>query len=338
MGKMSIGIGSDVIAAISIFSFFVLIAIAPAALASDLVHGTGDVRAVICAEAKGYKDYVPHHNDHFPPGSAVKIYVEASGKTKEDKITGEYIPKVRFKMSGTRPTGAEFTASASSSKLTNHDRTVYKKTYGIISFSLPNNAAEGKYRFRIEATDSNKKGELIGRTPYMYFYVHEGATLYPPINYVYSDLKIEPNPADVRKRVTVSVNVTNLGGKGNWKGETVYLDVDEMKVTSSKKLKLANNENTTLIFKLTKKELGEKPRTFNVSIGGLNERLELREKAANPGGAGTAPEPTAGGGAKTEVPGFSIVYLLVAIATLFLFKKNPFASKSVYGKTLRKKK
>jgi hypothetical protein len=318
--KMDVGMSSDVIVAVCIFSFFIIALTSVPALASDFVYGTGGVRAVICVEAKGYKDYMPHHNNHFPPGSTVKIYVEASGKTKEDTITGEYIPSVRFKMSGTRPTGASFSGSANSPRdPVNHDKTVYKMTYGIMSFSIPNNAAEGRYNFKIEAFDNNQDGMRIGQIAGMTFYVYNDATLYPPINYVYSNLTLEPNPADVGTVVTVSVNVTNWGGKGNWKGETVYLDVDGMEIKARKTLKLANNENETLTFRLTRNELGEEPKTFNVSIGMVNETLEwkLKEGAVNPN-PGTVPKPT--GGAKA--PGFSIVYAVAAIVALFLFKKR----------------
>ena len=144
------------------------------ALASDPVYGPGNsIMSVICVEATEYKDYVPHYNDHFPQGSTVKIYVEAEGKTKKDDVSGDYKPSIKFTMTGTRPTGATFTASTSSSKLTNYDKTLYKETYGIISFSIGENDTIGDYRFRVEATDSNKGGELIGRTPYMHFYVDE---------------------------------------------------------------------------------------------------------------------------------------------------------------------
>ena len=289
------------------------------ALASDPVYGPGNsIMAVICVEAKEYKDYVPHYNDHFPQGSTVKIYVEAEGKTKKDDVTGDYKPSIKFTMRGTRPTGATFTASTSSSKLINYDKTLYKETYGIISFSLPKDVAIGDYRFRVEATDSNKGGELIGRTPYMHFYVYEDATLYPPINYAYSDLTIKPNPAVVRTTVTVTVNVTNSGGKGNWKGETVYLDVNGMEVKATKTLKLDNNENTTVTFRLTKKELGEVPATFNISIGGLNETLMLQEKApaATPiPGASTTGVAT---GDENKVPGFTAVTAIAAFTFILI--------------------
>ncbi len=287
------------------------------ALASDPVYGPG-IMAVICVEAKGYKDYVPHYNDHFPQGSTVKIYVEAEGKTKKDAVTGDYKPSIKFKMTGTRPTGATFTASTSSSKLINHDSTLYKETYGIISFSLPKDVAIGDYRFRVEAIDINNEKNIIGRTPYMHFYVQENATLYPPINYTYSDLAIEPNPAVVGTTVTVTVNVTNLGGKGNWKGETVYLDVNGTEVKATKTLKLENNENATVTFRLTKKELGEAPATFNISICGLNETLVLQEKAStatSKPGAGTT-----GGtnGGEQKVPGFTAVLAIAAFTFVLM--------------------
>ncbi len=291
------------------------------ALASDPVYGPGkSIKAVICVEAKEYKDYVPHYNDHFPQGSTVKIYVEAEGKTKKDMKTGDYKPSIKFTMTGTRPTGATFTASTSSSKLINYDSTHYKETYGIISFSIGKNDKIGDYRFRVEATDSNKGGELIGRTPYMHFYVYEDATLYPPINYTYSNLTIEPNPAVVGTTVTVTVNVTNLGGKGNWKGETVYLDVNGTEVKATKTLKLENNENTTVTFRLTKKELGEVPANFNISIGGLNETLMLQEKAptATPTpGAGTTGGAT---GDNRKVPGFTAVTAIAAFTFVLIYQ------------------
>ena len=275
--------------------------------------------AVICVDAKGdYKDYVPHYNDHFPPGSTVKIYVEASGKTTEDMVTGERKPSIQFKMTGTRPTGATFTASTSSSKLINHDKTLYKETYGIISFSIGKDVAIGDYRFRVEATDSNRKGERIGRTPFMHFYVYENATLYPPINYTYSNLTIEPNPAVVGTTVTVTVNVTNSGGKGNWKGESVYLALNDTEVKETKTLKLANDENDTATFRLTKKELGEVSATFNISIGGLNETLILKEKAPPP-----AITPGSGGaaGGKPEVPGFTAVSAIAAFSFVLMYRR-----------------
>jgi hypothetical protein len=291
------------------------------ALASDPVYGPGNsIMAIICVEAKDYKDYVPHYNDHFPPGSTVKIYVEAEGKTKKDMKTGEYKPSIKFTMTGTRPTGATFTASTSSSKLINHDSTLYKETYGIISFSIGKNDKIGDYRFRVEATDRNKGGELIGRTPYMHIYVYEDATLYPPIDYTYSDLKIEPNPTVAGTTVTITVNVTNLGGKGNWKGETVYLNVDGTEVKATKTLKLENNEYTTVTFRLTKKELGESPATFNISIGGLNETLMLQEKA--PAATPTSDAGNTGGanGGEQKVPGFTAVTAIAAFTSVLIYQ------------------
>ncbi len=303
-----------------LISLFLLLLSTPA-LASEPVYGPGNsIMAVICVETNNtYKGFIPHYNDHFPPGSTVKIYVEASGKTTKNDVTGEYKPSIQFKMTGTRPTGATFTASTSSSKMINHDKTLYKETYGIISFSIGKDIKIGDYRFRVEATDSNKKGERIGRTPYMHFYVHENATLYPPINYTYSNLTVEPNPAEVGTTVTVTVNVTNLGGKGNWKGETVYLDVNGTEVKAAKTLKLANDENTTVTFRLTKNELGEVPAIFNISIGGLNETLILKEKAppptTTPGSGGTA------AGGEEAVPGFTAVSVIAALCFVVIYRR-----------------
>ena len=320
MHKKSPPVSVAAFACISIISLSLLLALATStpALASDVVYGPGkSIMAVICVEAKGdYKDYVPHYNDHFPPGSTVKIYVEASGKTKMDDVTGEYKPSIQFKMAGTRPTGATFSASTSSSKIINHDSTLYKETYGVISFSIGKDAKIGDYRFRVEATDSNKGGERIGRTPFMHFYVYENATLYPPINYTYSNLTVAPNPAVVGTTVVVTVNVTNSGGKGNWKGETVYLtlnDTEEVKATNT--LKLENNENTTATFRLTKKVLGEVPAAFNISIDGLNETLIIKKKPP------VTTTPSIGGrikeGTQQEVPGFTVLSAIAAFSFSF---------------------
>ena len=314
-----------VFACLSIISLFLLLSLSllsTPALASEPVYGPGNsIMAVICVETNNtYKGFIPHYNDHFPPGSTVNIYVEAEGKTKKESKTGEYIPKVKFTMTGTMPTGETFTASASSSKLINHDSTLYKETYGVIKYKIGENYKRGDYRFRVEATDSNKKGERIGRTPYMHFYVHDNATLYPPINYTYSNLTIDPNPAVVGTTVTVTVNVTNLGGKGNWKGETVYLDVngtEEVKATRT--LKIEHNENTTATFRLTKKELGDVPGIFNISIGGLNETLILKEKAPPP--ATTAHGSDGGGaGGKPPVPGFTAGFAIAAFSFVIIYR------------------
>ncbi|MEA1957179.1 MAG: hypothetical protein U9N01_02355 [Euryarchaeota archaeon] len=320
MHKKSPPMAVATFACISIISLSLLLSLATPALASDVVYGPGkSIMAVICVEAGGdYKDFVPHYNDHFPPGSTVKIYVEASGKTTMDNVTGEYKPSIQFKMDGTRPTGATFSASTSSSKMINHDSTLYKETYGVISFSVSEDVAIGDYRFRIEATDSNKGGERIGRTPFMHFYVYENATLYPPINYTYSNLTVAPNPAVVGTTVRVTVNVTNSGGKGNWKGETVYLslnDTEEVKATNT--LKLANDENTTATFRLTKKVLGEVPAAFNVSIGGLNETLIIKEKplpTATPNIAGRIKE------VKPDVPGFTVLSAIAAFSFAIMYR------------------
>jgi cell division protein FtsI/penicillin-binding protein 2 len=111
-----------------LISLFLLLLSTPA-LASEPVYGPGNsIMAVICVETNNtYKGFIPHYNDHFPPGSTVKIYVEASGKTTKNDITGEYKPSIQFKMTGTRPTGATFTASTSSSKMINHDKTPHRK-------------------------------------------------------------------------------------------------------------------------------------------------------------------------------------------------------------------
>ena len=98
-------------------------------------------KAVICADKPaGYDDFTSHYQfkgysskPQFPPGSTVYIYVEATGKTREDTKTGQYKPNIEFVMEGERlKTGGTFSASTSSDKRINDEITSYKKTYGII--------------------------------------------------------------------------------------------------------------------------------------------------------------------------------------------------------------
>jgi len=115
------------------------------------------------------------------------------------------------------------------------------------------------------------------------------------------------------------VNVTNSGGKGNWKGETVYLtlnDTEEVKATGT--LKLANDENTTATFRLTKKVLGEVPAALNISIGGLNETLIIKEKPL------PTTTPSIGGrikeGTQQEVPGFTALSAIAAFSFVLMYR------------------
>jgi hypothetical protein len=84
-------------------------------------------------------------------------------------------------------------------------------------------------------------------------------------------------------------------------------------------LKLANDENTTVTFRLTKKELGEVPASVNVSIGGLNETLILKEKAppptTTPGSGGTA------AGGEEAVPGFTAVSVIAALCFVVIYRR-----------------
>ncbi|HEC57142.1 MAG TPA: hypothetical protein ENI32_04570 [Candidatus Syntrophoarchaeum butanivorans] len=285
---------------------------------SERIVGTGGVVAVVCTDVYGYKNYSAHYNDHFPLGSTVKVYVEATGKTSRDLSTDEYKPSITFELEGTKPPyppGQEFTASASSSTLTNHDKSATKRTYAVISFTISSDEdLQGKYRFRITAKDNNAGGRVIGRTPYITVYGEKGATLYPPTDYHYTDLTIEPNPSAVGETVTVRVNVTNLGGKGNWKAEPVYLMVGGAEVASTNTIRLDHNESDEVTFTLDDNVLGETPGNITVRIGDLEGTIIRKEAGNSPASSGWGSK----SGGSTPAPcgfeaiGASLILLFVA--------------------------
>lgn len=282
-----------------------------------------DYFAVCADKPVGWKDFTPHYlwknydsMLEFPPGSTVYIYVEDTGRTKEDLKTGHMSPSIGFELTGERlPTGYTFSASSSSDYRINNDLTPTKRTYGILSFSIEGDAVEGKYRIRITTKDNNDGGKAIGRTPYIYFYIRENATMYPPYNYTYKDLKIAPNPAELGETVTVSVNVTNIGGKGSTKGKDVVLYYNNRTLTNN--LHLGDDELKILEFKLSKEEL-KNVGTYNITIGDLNDTLVVKEKPTPPPGGGTTSDDR-----RRAAPGFEALYAVSGIViAIYLMSKR----------------
>ncbi|VUT28076.1 MAG: hypothetical protein SYNGOMJ08_00636 [Candidatus Syntrophoarchaeum sp. GoM_oil] len=285
---------------------------------SDIIRGTGGVVAVVCTDVSGYKEYSAHYNDHFPLGSTVKIYVEASGKTSRDLNTDEYKPSISFELAGTKPPyppGPGFTASASSSVMTNPDKSQTKRTYAVISFTLSSEEdLEGEYRFRITAKDSNAGGRVIGRTDYITVHAKKDATLYPAVEYHYFNLTIDPNPSMVGSSATVKVNVTNLGGKGNWVNEQVYLVVDGTEVESTNAIRLDQNDEAEVTFTLNDETLGNEPGNTTIAIDDLEE-VVIREEA-NSGSSGSSSSGSTGGNSGSnpaQTPGFEIFGAIIII-------------------------
>jgi len=303
-----------------IFGLGILLVMAqiPAA-ASDRIVGDGGVVAVVCTDVYGYKNYSAHYNDHFALGSTVKIYVEASGTTSRDLNTDEYKPSISFNLEGTKPPtppGQSFTASASSSYLTNDDKSQTKRTYAVISFTISSDEdLQGEYRFRITATDSNAGGRKIGATPYITIYAKKGATMYPPTNYQYSDLTIDPNPSTVGSSVAVRVNVTNLGGGGNWENEKVYLMVDGTEVESASTIRLDQNEDAEVTFTLSDDNLGDTPGNITIAIGEL-EDVVIREESTSGSGSSASGSSSGSNPDATPTPGFEIVGAIFVLLIL----------------------
>jgi hypothetical protein len=271
-------------------------------------------KVVICAEKpEGYKDYTPHYQyrgpgsiPRFPPGSTVYVYVEATGTTEVDDETGQYEPDIEFKLECVRPTDSTFTKKVDSDELINEDRSPFKRTYDTIEIKLDKDAAEGKYEFVVEARDKNAGNIIIGTTPCMYFYVDENATIFPPTEYIYTDLEVEPEISKVGKTVTVSVNIVNLGGIGNKKGENVVLFLNgEQK--SVKNVKLEHDESKVVEFKL-KKEL-DRPGAYKIEVGDLSGEVTMGEREEVP--------------SERRVPGFTVIPAIIGIISIaYLMKRR----------------
>lgn len=271
-------------------------------------------KLVICADdPEGYKDYTPHYQwkgyDNelvFPPGATIYVYIEEKGKTKEDTKTGQFTPNIGFKMEGVSPTGRIFSASTTSSKRINDDKTPYKKTYGVVKFTTDKDILEGKYRINFTTIDNNDGNRLVGNSPNIYFTVKENATLYPPYDFSFKDLTITPNPINLGQAVTVSVNVTNIGGKGDTKGENITLSIDGDEIVT--KLHIEDEETEEVDFKLTKKEL-DSVGVYNITIGDLNDTLVVQETASSSSSGDGGSD---GGTGRT--PGFEVIYAISGIA------------------------
>ncbi|MDY6966164.1 MAG: PGF-CTERM sorting domain-containing protein [Halobacteriota archaeon] len=284
-------------------------------------------KAVICADKPaGYEDYTAHYRfhsyssePHFPPGSTVYIYVEATGKTKEDTKTGQFKPNIKFEMEGERSrTGGTFSASTSSDKRINDDVTPYKKTYGIISYKIDKDAIQDTYRFKIIAKDKNDGNKIVARGPYMRFIVEKNSSLYAPYKYTYNDLNITPNPAELGTAVTISVNVTNIGGKSDLKGMDVKLFYDGKNITNN--LHLADDETKRIEFKLSEDELDEVG-THNIKIGDQKKTLIVEETEVIP--TSSSPAETPGGGRRGATPGFEGGFAIAGLlAVAYVLSKS----------------
>ena len=284
-------------------------------------------RYAICADKPaGYKDFTAHYQykdansvPQFPPGTTVYLYLEATGDTKEDTKTGQFKPNIGFSMEGERlSTGYTFAASAGSDVRVNDDRTSTKKTFAVISYGIEGDAVEGKYRVHVTATDKNDGNKVIGTTPNLYFEVRKDASQYSPYDYSFKDLIISPDPAELGQTVTVSVNVTNDGGKGNLNGEDIVMYYGDKNSTMT--LHLVDEETKNVEFKLSKTEL-EDVGTYNITIGDLNDTIVVNEPVqpssdgSSGGIAGRLPE--------RRAPGFTSIYAVAGIlAVAYLMSRR----------------
>ena len=276
----------------------------------------------ICVEATGYKDFVPHYQfergeiPHFHPGSTVYIYVEATGKTRIDPDTCEYIPDITFSLTGTKPRGdIEFSTDTTSTELVNNDLTLSKETYGILSIRP---CCIGKYTFKIEARDNNMGGRRVGLAPLLHFYVSKDAYLYPPEHYVLYNLSIKPNHANEGDSVTVNISVKNEGGKGREEGKDVNLYFNGSEVESEKVI-LGHGEETTLAFKLEDVKAGE----WLIEADGITATLfvmpPLPSPSPSPSPSSPLPSPSPPADGTRKIATAVIISLIIVALILFAY-------------------
>jgi len=299
----------------SVIITIVLLLYASSMITPALAGGYID-RYEICADKPaGYKDFRPHYQykdasstPQFPPGTTVYLYLEATGDTTEDTKTGQFKPNIGFSMEGERvSTGYTFTTSASSDVRINDDKTSTKKTFAVISYNIEADAVEGKYRVQVTATDKNAGNKVIGTTPNLYFDVRKAASQYPPYDYNFKDLTILPDPAELGQTVTISVNITNDGGKGNLKGEDIVMYYGDENSTVT--LHLVDEATKKVEFKLSKAEL-EEVGTYNITIGDLNGTIIVNEpvqSSSSDGSSGSAGRPA------RRASGFTSIYAVAGI-------------------------
>ncbi|MFC1487078.1 CARDB domain-containing protein [Thermoproteota archaeon] len=97
-----------------------------------------------------------------------------------------------------------------------------------------------------------------------------------PANFEISDLLITSTEAEPGEEVTISVTITNVGGKvGSY---TIPLTIDQT-LEATKTVTLEKGESTTAEFKVTKETLG----TYNVEVDDLVDIFTISETPSNGG-------------------------------------------------------
>ena len=323
MKVVEINIRKVTVATFILFLFLFLFLTSSLCTATSVNYGAIN-QIEICVEAKGYKDFVPHYQfergeiPHFPPGSTVYIYVEATGKTRIDPDTCEDIPDITFSLTGTKPRGdIEFSTDTTSTELVNNDFTQFKKTYGILSIHL-HPCCIGKHTFKIEARDNNMGGRRVGLAPLLHFYVSKDAYLYPPEHYVLYNLSIKPTHANEGDSVTVNISVKNVGGKGRAEGKDVNLYFNGSEVKSGKVI-LGPGEETTLAFTLEDVKAGE----WLIEADGINATLfvmpSLPSPSPSPSPPSPLPSPSPPSDGSRKIATAVIISLIIVALILFAY-------------------
>lgn len=123
--------------------------------------------------------------------------------------------------------------------------------------------------------------------------------LVSPAEFQVSDLEVTPSDVEVGEEVTVSVEITNIGGQtGSY---TLPLIINQT-TEETRTVTLDKGESTTAEFKVTK----QTPGTYNIEIEGLVSEFTVREATTN----GTPSNGTPSNGATSNL--IPLEYLVAA--------------------------
>ena len=140
-----------------------------------------------------------------------------------------------------------------------------------------------------------------------------------PANFEISDLLITSTEAEPGEEITISVTITNVGGKvGSY---TIPFTIDQT-LEATKTVTLEKGESTTAEFKVTKETLG----TYNVEVDDLVDIFTISETPSNGGYQDLIPIEILVVGAIVVVALLFVVFLVIRRRgpnIEKIFKKNP---------------
>ncbi|MHC1584884.1 MAG: COG1470 family protein [Candidatus Syntropharchaeia archaeon] len=239
----------------------------------------------IVTNVKDFRDYTPRWSNRFPPGTTVKIYVEALD-VNHAKIIG-----TDFYFIMKDPEGHIVDWTPIKVRKIGYDENIYV----VYSKKISDSWIEGKYTVKIYAYDRVNFGRVMNleysylshiddedfwedffdvgdddnslgilnpisssrvvmRNRKIYFYVDKNAGRYPPDWFTISDMKLVPSVLSRGEEAYVTVNVENTYDESGTAELSLLLD---NRTIGMKSVKLGPGENSTIDFGFKVPEEGE---------------------------------------------------------------------------------